>query len=156
MLTVKELATEIGVSKVAINKKIEALGLKDKLLKDGNRFLLPDDVADLVRQTYKYRKTDTVNEGGSTAQTEGNSTAQTENDPGIYADIIQVLKEQLAEKDKQIERLQMLMAQQNQLLLPDKRDPGEATNEVEAETVSQDTEQPTAEAPKSFWRRLFG
>ena len=156
MLTVKELATEIGVSKVAINKKIEALGLKDSLVKDGNRFLLPDDIADQVRQAYQYRIPGDTGEKETDKGDEGGSTAHAESDPGIYADIIQVLKEQLAEKDKQIERLQMLMAQQNQLFLPDKRDPGEPTHEVNAETVNQEAEQPNTEEPRSFWRRLFG
>lgn len=147
MLTVKQLADEIGVSKVAINKKIERLGLKSKLTKDGNRYLLDDDIADQVRDAFKYRTEKTDQE----RQDRQHQEEPTE----TYTDIIQVLREQLAEKDKQIERLHTLLAQQNQLMLTDGRDG--MPQEVQAETVDQgEPQQQHQEEKKSFWSRLFG
>lgn len=147
MLTVKDLASEIGVSKVAISKKIERLGLKDKLIKDGNRFVMPDDIADQIRASYQYRTASDTAPCATDAHQE--STA-----PGaeIYADVIQVLKDQLAEKDKQIERLQVLLARNQELLLPS------ASHDVDAETVNQDDDrqEPSQDDNRSWWRRFFG
>lgn len=154
MITVRKLADEIGVSKVAVNKKIETLGIKSELVKDGNRYLLTDEVADKVRDAFKYRTTEkTTEKTASDKQTETPG-----GDPGTYADIIQVLREQLAEKDKQIAELHTLLAQQNQLMLTDgsTRSQG-TTQEVQAETIDQeDAPAPRQEERKSFWSRLFG
>lgn len=154
MITVRALADEIGVSKVAVNKKIETLGIKSELVKDGNRYLLTDEVADKVRDAFKYRTTEkTAEKTASNKQTETPG-----GDPGTYADIIQVLREQLAEKDKQIAELHTLLAQQNQLMLTDgsTRSQG-STQEVQAETIDQeDAPAPRQEERKSFWSRLFG
>ena len=152
MITVRALADEIGVSKVAVNKKIETLGIKSELVKDGNRYLLTDEVADKVRDAFKYRTTEkTTEKTASHKQTETPG-----GDPGTYADIIQVLREQLAEKDKQIAELHTLLAQQNQLMLTDgsTRSQG-TTQEVQAETIDQE-DAPHQEDRKSFWSRLFG
>lgn len=154
MITVRALADEIGVSKVAVNKKIETLGIKSELVKDGNRYLLTDEVADKVRDAFKYRTTEKTTE-----KTASNKQTETPGgDPGTYADIIQVLREQLAEKDKQIAELHTLLAQQNQLMLTDgsTRSQG-TTQEVQAETIDQeDAPAPHQEERKSFWSRLFG
>ena len=146
MITVRALADEIGVSKVAVNKKIETLGIKSELVKDGNRYLLTDEVADKVRDAFKYRTTEKTTE--KTASDKQTKTPG--GDPGTYADIIQVLREQLAEKDKQIAELHTLLAQQNQLMLTDGSNRSQGTTqEVQAETIDQ-------EDRKSFWSRLFG
>lgn len=154
MITVRALADEIGVSKVAVNKKIETLGIKSELVKDGNRYLLTNEVADKVRDAFKYRTTEKTTE-----KTASNKQTKTPGgDPGTYADIIQVLREQLAEKDKQIAELHTLLAQQNQLMLTDgsTRSQG-TTQEVQAETIDQeDAPAPRQEERKSFWSRLFG
>lgn len=154
--TVKDLASELGISKVAVNKKIERLGLKDKLIKDGNRFVLPAEVADAVRASYKYKTKTRAGE----EDTRTDKDATRGEDPGVYADIIQVLREQLEEKDRQIERLQMLMAQRennyNNLL--------EAkTTQQDAVTTTEPNEVTTDEAiqedrhaeKQSWWGRIF-
>lgn len=40
MKTIKELADELGVSKTAVMKKIDNLGLREKLAKNGNRLAI--------------------------------------------------------------------------------------------------------------------
>ena len=40
--TIKQIADELGVSKTAIRKKIENLGLSEKLQTNGNRILIDD------------------------------------------------------------------------------------------------------------------
>lgn len=171
MLTVKQLADDIGVSKVAVNKKIETLGLKSKLTQEGNRYLIDDDIAEQVRQAFKYRTEQSTTNATKDEKPHGeNGTAS--NKPGVYDDVIQakdetikalndqlaVLKEELKEKNTQIERLHTLMAQQNQLYLTDGQ-PGstQEVDAVDAETVSQgEATQEHQEGKKSFWSRLFG
>ena len=160
MLTIKDLAEEIGVSKVAINKKVEHLGIKDQLTKDGNRYLLSDDLADMVRNAFKYRK---ENEKGTPADTKGNIEVDE-----ITAETIRALREQLAEKDRQINRLYDLLSerersfQQSHYLLADKGGilPGDnPSQEVESVSIEDDTDQATASEQvenKSFFSWLFG
>ena len=40
MKTIKELADDLGVSKTAVMKKIDNLGLREKLAKNGNRLAI--------------------------------------------------------------------------------------------------------------------
>lgn len=155
MQTVKDLADLCGVSKVAISKRIESLGLKDQLIKDGTRNLVPGEVAEKVIEYYKARNS---TKAEKTADADG--TKQTDENPGIYADIIGVLKDQLAEKDKQIERLQVLLAQQQQLMLPDKAHEvdAEETIDVDAEGTfvgGDDLDPDRKEAKRTIWDRLF-
>lgn len=151
-ITVKDLATELDISKVAVNKKIESLGMKGKLIKDGNRYLIPAEVADAVRTSYKYKTP-------RQTKTEDTRADATRNeDPGIYADIIAVLKAQLEEKDKQIERMQLLLAQQNNYLLEAKTAQHEdmTTTEPNEVTTDEATQEERHTEKQSWWGRLFG
>ena len=169
MLTVKQLADDIGVSKVAVNKKIETLGLKSALIQDGNRYLIDDDVADQVRHAFRRRTEQSTTNATKEEKPHGeNGTAS--NKPGVYDDLIQakdetikaltdqlaLLNEELKEKNKQINELHTLMA--HQLLLTDGQ-PGstQEVDAVDAETVSQgEATQEHQEGKKPFWSRLFG
>lgn len=161
MQTVKSLADEIGVSKVAINKKLETLGVKDRLVKDGNRFMVPDDVCDLVRESYRNRQTE---------PTRGKAS------PGEPpADVVTALTEQLKVKDEQIAELMAQLkslqnqqaeliksVQQSQYLLADSMGVTErdANVDVDAEVVRPGNEENHSdlkdqEGKQSFWGRIF-
>lgn len=164
MLTVKQLADDIGVSKVAVNKKIENLGLKSALIKDGNRYLIGDDVADQVRHSFRRRQEQTTTNARKDEKTHSENGTES-NKPGAYDDVVKALTDQLAvltkqleEKDRQIERLHTLMAQQNQLYLTDGRTGStQEVDAVDAETVNQEeTKDEQKEGKKSLWSRLFG
>lgn len=162
MLTIKDLAEEIGVSKVAINKKVEHLGIKDQLTKAGNRYLLSDEQADLIRGAFKYRTE------MDTPTTDQGDTKQDEMTTEALLKVIDTLTEQLAEKDKQLNRLYDLLSerersfQQSHYLLADKGGilPGDnPSQEVESVSIEDDTDQePTTEQVenKSFFGWLFG
>ena len=169
MLTVKQLADDIGVSKVAVNKKIENLGLKSALIKDGNRYLIGNDVADQVRHSFRRRQEQTTTNARKDEKTHSENVTES-NKPGVYDDLIQakdetikaltdqlaLLNEELKEKNKQINELHTLMA--HQLLLTDGQ-PGstQEVDAVDAETVNQDESQvEQKEEKKSLWSRLFG
>lgn len=160
MLTIKDLAEEIGVSKVAINKKVEHLGIKDQLTKAGNRYLLSDEQADRIRGAFEYRKDTPTSDQGDTKQDELTTEA--------LLKVIDTLTEQLAEKDKQLNRLYDLLSerersfQQSHYLLADKGGilPGDnPSQEVESVSIEDDTDQATATEQvenKSFFSWLFG
>lgn len=162
MQTVKSLADELHLSKVAINKRLESLGVKDRLVKDGNRNLIPDDVCDLVRESYKNRRTEPTRK-----------TAPTSEPPG---DVLQVLSDQLAEKDRQIAELMAQLkslqnqqaeliksVQQSTYLLADSMGVTESRDmnvEVDAETVQPGSENHSdrnaqEDGHKSLFGRLF-
>lgn len=103
MKTVRQLAGELGVSKTAIMKQIENLGLHSSLRKNGNQFVIDENQETLIKKAFSpLSKT---------------KQAKTENHP-VY-DIVSVLQktidtlqgqlevkdQQLLEKDKQITSL---------------------------------------------------
>lgn len=156
-MTIRELADELQVSKVALNNRIAELDLKGELIKQGNKYIIPAEVAEQLRESFRTkRKTEPVQDKSN--------------------DVIQILSEQLQEKDRQIaslmrqlEQLQtqnsdfMKVIQQNNYLLADamgatdreQNEPGEPITV----TVSEDnarTETPAEPKKKSFFRRIFG
>ena len=103
MKTVRQLADDLGVSKTAVMKQIENLGLHSSLRKNGNQFVIDEAQETLIKQAFSPQS--------KTKQT------KTENLPGF--DIVSVLQktidtlqgqlevkdQQLLEKDKQITSL---------------------------------------------------
>lgn len=135
MITVRELAEELGISKTAVHKRIDQQGLRDKLKREGNKILIPDAVADQIRLVSKPAE---------------------KAEETISADIIQVLREQLEQKDEQIRALQeenkeliKVVQQNNHLLMANTM-----TQEQPIEAESADPE--PKEEKKGFFRRLFG
>ena len=140
METIKSLAEELGKSKTAISNKIKELGLDDKLTRQGNKWLIPDDKADLIRQGFTGIKSDTKTDT-------------------VNADVLAVLKAQLEAKDKQIEELQRTNAeliktlqQNNHLLLlaQGAPDPEHESPEESEQTQGEDIPK------KGFFSRIFG
>lgn len=153
--TIKQIADELGVSKTAIRKKIENLGLSEKLQTNGNRILIDEKQESLIKSEFSKNKTETrkpkeVSENRllldlvSTLQKE----LEVKNEQLKEKDI------QLAEKDKQIEKAQKIADQAQQLqamtenkikLLEQKETPPEPVNGS-----------PSIESKKGFLARLFG
>lgn len=152
-MTIKQLAEDIGVSKVAVNKRIEELGLKDQLEKQGNKFLISEAVADKVRESFTDR-------------------SRTEHKPAENESVIQVLSDQLKQKDEQIaslmRQLELLQNQNSDLLKmqreshyllaksmgADESEPIESPESKEEVVKEEPTRRP--EQKKGFFRRLFG
>ena len=138
-ITIRELSEELQLSKTAVNKKIEQLGLKSKLIKEGNRWLIPDHVADLIREDKK-------------------APAEESSKPAEDKDIIiELLRAEITEKNSQIAELHKILQQQNHLLLAastKEEEPIEAASVIDPEEKSADPE--PAEEKKGFFRRLFG
>jgi predicted DNA-binding protein YlxM (UPF0122 family) len=88
--SVKELAEQVGVSKQAIIDKIKKLGLQNDLSRKGNKFMISENQASLIKSAFQ---------GKGQAQSQSNFTKQ--NSDLLY-DIVKTLQSQLEEKDKQI------------------------------------------------------
>ena len=98
MKTIRQIADEIGVSKTAVSKQIENLGLRSSLRKNGNQFAIDEHQEALIKQAF-FEKT----------QTEIENQTQTENrEVGdlvcVLQDTIDTLQGQLEVKDRQIEQ----------------------------------------------------
>ena len=68
MKTILELSRELGVSKVAIMKKIQKLGIKNELAKDGNLFLVDEEQEQTIKPrsgTDQTGKTTTTGKKGT-------------------------------------------------------------------------------------------
>lgn len=98
--SIKEIADTIGVSKTAVRKKIEKLGLQTELLKNGNKITVDENVAKQIitafdRPTENETQTEFANQNGNE-----------------FSKVIEILQaelesknKQLASKDRQIEDL---------------------------------------------------
>ena len=119
MKTIKQIADELGVSKTAVRKKIENLGLRSSLRKNGNQFAIDEWQETLIKQVF-FEKT----------QTENANQTQTENhiNDAVSKAVMELLRqeleqknEQLKEKDRQIVQLQKLIDQEQQLRMVTER-----------------------------------
>lgn len=118
MKTIKELANELGVSKTAVMKKIDNLGLREKLAKNGNRLAIREPEEKLIIEAFSKKESTTANQKTPTKSTTANQKV------GDLEELISSLLEQLkakdlqlAKKDEQIEALQNQMSQTTAALL---------------------------------------
>ena len=96
MVTIKQLAESLGVSKVAISKWLERNQKKECLEKVGNKYYVPSDIEASVRSYFADREP-------KKAETDNSASV---GDNTLTDEIISLLREQLDAKDKQISRLQ--------------------------------------------------
>ncbi len=87
MVTIKQLADEIGISKTAVSKKIDKLGLRKQLVLDRKQWFIPDNVATTLKDSF---------EANHKSQTDSTNQSQT------VDSLVCTLKEQLKEKDEQL------------------------------------------------------
>lgn len=98
--SIKEIADTVGVSKTAVRKKIEKLGLQTELLKNGNKITVDENVAKQIITAF-----DRPIEN----ETQTEFANQNDNEFSKVIEILQAELEsknkQLASKDRQIEDL---------------------------------------------------
>jgi len=175
--TIKQLADDLGVSKTAINKKINENFKRKHFKKIGNKFLIDSDGQNAIRDMFAASK----------EKERKPEVCENENiENREVSDLVFVLKERLAIsdeqniiKDKQIENLQKLLDQQQILTLQANKKIEELelkSNEKETqkkendfsftkdgeEKEEQKVEEPSGDknvrgttARKSFWARWF-
>jgi len=161
--TIKELADELGVSKQAIQKRINNLPTNQQPTMVGGRYLLNEELVEIIRSQYKE------DENGRVEFSQQPTTANVVDN--VLAEVVEDLKkdkielfDSMKEKDKQIDRLQKLLDQQQVLTLQANKKIAEleTTLNVEEENVrskeSSDDIKKEGKEPekKSFFARLFG
>lgn len=164
LISVKALADALGVSKVTVFNRIDALNLRSELQKQGRALMIPAETADKLRASFQG------------AQKEERKAEQpAEESEELTMAIIELLREQLKSKDEIINRLQnqidnlqednrRYIQLNSQLLLSGSATPASKSEAVEAEfteepeaerTENEPREEPKSEHKKSFLRRLF-
>ena len=101
--TIKQIADEIGVSKTAVRKQIENLGLRSSLRKNGNQFAIDENEETLILQAFS-EKTQTKNANQTETKTQ-TANREVSDLVSVLQSTIDTLQGQLAIKDKQIEDL---------------------------------------------------
>lgn len=110
--TIKQIADELGVSKQAVTKCIDNLGLRSTLTKNGNFFVVGDSQEKAIKQAFLAHQTANQNANQNANQTPTELAAVI----GVLQTTIDTLQGQLAAKDEQIRTLQgQLIAKDEQI-----------------------------------------
>lgn len=140
--TIKELADEIGVSKTAVRKKIENLGLSDKLSKNGNQFAINKEQENLIKLAFQKKESQTENR----KQVSENS----ESFQLVY-DLVDTLKKELdckneiiRQQQETIDKLSSAISATSQQQLADKFIEGR-------KLIERSEEEEPIETPKTSW-----
>lgn len=102
MITISELANELNISKNAINHRIDTLGMKHKLTKIGNKYVLNDQQANRIRAIY----------GADNQQTDQTNNTKDETNEQLKQSVfvaLETLQRELEAKNKQIEELHQII-----------------------------------------------
>lgn len=99
MKSIKQLADEIGVSKTAVRKQIENLGLRSSLRKTGNQFAISKPQEALILKAFMKDSQTKIGNQSETENIEVSDLLCT------LQNTISMLQEQLNVKDQQIQML---------------------------------------------------
>lgn len=133
MKTIRELSSELGISKTYLTKIIRKLDLQTELEKVGNKFAIPYEVEKAVKLSLNDNKG--MNESEN-KENELTNSLQSE---------IQFLHDELAVKNEEIRTLHKLLDQQQQLTLKNNNQIEQLKIELEENDVRK----------LSFWNRIF-
>lgn len=129
MKTIKQIADELGVSKTAVRKKIENLGLRSGLQKNGNQFAIDENQERLIKSAFS----------GSESETRTQTDSQTETE--TVSALVSMLQRELDAKNEQIAHLQKLLDQEQQLRMV-----------TEQKLLQIEDKQEQEEQPKKRWK----
>lgn len=137
--TIKELADEIGVSKTAINNKVNEDMRNQYYSKIGNKFVINEDGQEKIKSLFieepsgvdesedseDSEDSTSVNESNDTQESDKNDSANTSETDVVTGDqwssatinIIEDYQRQLEQKDQQLSEMYRLLDQQQQLTL---------------------------------------
>lgn len=135
MKTIKQIADELGVSKTAVRKKIENLGLHSSLQKNGNQFVIDENQEKLIKSAFSESESETRTETDSQTETETVSA------------LVCMLQRELDAKNEQIAQLQKLLDQEQQLRMVTEQRLLQIEEKKELEE-----QQELEEKPKKRWK----
>ena len=159
--TVKMLADEVGVSKQAISDKIKKLGLQSDLTKKGNRFVITEIQASLIKSAFQDKQ-----------QAQPTRNYAKNNDDLLY-ETVKSLQAQLTVKDEQIAALnkqiadlaadkEQLRADKDRLQLSLDREQALHAGTIQKQLLSEGSEpskrqkQTKTDKKQGFLSRFFG
>lgn len=154
MKTIKQIADELGVSKTAVRKKIENLGLQSSLRKNGNQFAIDEMQEKLIKHAFSGNETETKN--GNQSQTANHEVSDL---VSVLQTSIDVLKaeleaknEQLREKDRQISEMQAQLSMNQKLLDQEQQLHMVTERKFQLIEQRQDQEETNKEEDKKWWK----
>ena len=113
-MTIKQLASELGVSKPTVRSVIAELGFQGKLRKVGNRYMLSDmQISEIKLKMSNKSENEVQPKSEKTEKSESKVQPKSENN--IFIEQLLILNKQLAVKDEQITMIQ------NQLAVKDRQ-----------------------------------
>lgn len=133
MKTIRELSSELGISKTYLTKIIRKLDLQTELEKVGNKFVIPCEVEKAVKTI--------LNDNEGTNESENKENELT----NYLQSEIQFLRDELAVKNEEIRTLHKLLNQQQQLTLKNNNQIEQLKIELEENDVRK----------LNFWSRIF-
>lgn len=145
MKTIKQIADEIGVSKQAVFKKIDNLGLRQRLMKNNNQWLMDESIEKTIKESFS-----------TTSKTSTSSST----DSSTVDSLVDMLRNELEIKNRQINNLNERLAESQRLLDQEQqlRMVTERKLLLLEENQGKEDENPRPEEEEketSFWRRLW-
>ena len=121
--TISSIAKDLNISRARVYQIIDMLDDNEKPSKDSNdRYLIDDSVVNAIRKYYAN----------------SNTKAKQEKTSPIDDKVLDIMRHQLDEKDRQIEKLTQLLSQQQQLNLSTNRQNEKLLDTTTNNTPSQD------------------
>lgn len=159
--TIRQIADEIGVSKTAVSKQIENLGLRSSLRKNGNQFAIDEHQEALIKQAFSEKsQTEIENQSQTKTQTENHEVGDL---VCVLQATIDTLQGQLEVKDRQIEQQAQTITRLTDALAAAQQT-AVAAQALHAGTIQQqlvagegeELQQERETVPRrSWWKRLF-
>lgn len=115
--TIRDIANELGVSKQAVFKKVDKLGLRQQLTKVDNQFTVDENQEKLIK--YEFEKKNATQKASTTPSTE--TTTETTTSLHQVDTLIDMLREELANKNRELEIKNKQIADLNERLAESQR-----------------------------------
>lgn len=147
--TIKQIADELGVSKTAVYKKIDNLGLRSSLRKIANQFTVDKTQEKLIKQAFSENQSQTKN---------ANQVCDNDNQTQTSLRLISMLQKELDIKNKQIEDLTATVKSLSQSINADRH--GELADKLIEGKLIDGGADPQAETPPlkekaGFFNKIF-
>jgi len=152
--TIKELADELGISKTAINKKVNENQKRKHFSKIGNKFVIDEEGQKLIKGMFlsenaNYRKLESENR-------KPEEVFEVSDLILALNDRVSSTEKQIEEKDKQIANMQKLLDQQQVLTLQANKKIAELETTLEnPQQVKNDETEEQAPKKENFWAKWF-
>ena len=154
MKTIRQIADEIGVSKTAVSKQIENLGLRSSLRKNGNQFAIDEHQEALIKEAFSEKsQTEIENQTQTKTQTENHEVSDL---VCVLQATIDTLQGQLEVKDRQIEKLtEALVAAQQTAAAAQALHAGTIQQQLLTGEAGADQQDQAPEQKRGWFSKLF-